>query len=32
MDEREAGNVTASDAVTAGANIASGADLFTAST
>jgi PTS system glucose-specific IIA component len=31
MDEREAGNVTASDAVTAGANIASGADLFTAS-
>jgi PTS system glucose-specific IIA component len=30
MDEREPGNVVASDAVTAGADIASGADLFTA--
>jgi PTS system glucose-specific IIA component len=30
MDEREAGNVVASDAVAGGADIASGADLFTA--
>lgn len=30
MDEREQGNVIPSDAVTAGADIASGADLFTA--
>jgi PTS system glucose-specific IIA component len=30
MDEREAGNVVPSDAVTAGADIASGAGLFTA--
>jgi phosphotransferase system IIA component len=30
MDEREPGNVVASDAVTAGADIASGAGLFTA--
>jgi glucose-specific phosphotransferase system IIA component len=32
MDEREPGNVAPSDAVTAGADIASGASLFTATT
>lgn len=32
MDEREAGNVVPSDAVTAGADIASGAELFVANT
>ncbi|MGV0814209.1 PTS glucose transporter subunit IIA [Mycolicibacterium boenickei] len=31
MDEREPGNVTVSEAVTAGADIGSGAELFTAS-
>jgi phosphotransferase system IIA component len=30
MDERESGNVVPSEAVTAGADIASGAELFTA--